>query len=279
MEAYLRAGAPLSSIRLSRTVDVDAAYDPNTNAVRGARVFVDRLAADSTVDETVAYAESDSTPGLYIPVDSDTVRSQTTYQLRVETQEGTEIEATTTVPGPIAIVEAENTETVYQSEENPAFTVAVDSRSNTAQGRGRQNVFTFTTTSLLDFDRPETELREQLTPFYRDGYDPEDDDIEDLRTTSSGLLNEGNFERNENGTITVDLPWLAVAFYGPNEAAVSVVDENYYDLLRSQQVQQGGFAPGEIPNVIENVEGGTGVFGSYARATQQIDICPPTGCS
>jgi len=275
VEAYLRAQAPLPSIRLTKTVSVDETYDPDSpgGAVQDAEVAVDRLTSDESVAETVMYTKHDSVPGLYTPTNAAIVQSQSTYRLRVTTDGGEEVTSTTTVPGPVDPVRTKNDTAVYQSDQQPSITVQPGS-STVAEGR--QNVFTFTTTSLLDFkNTPRDSLRRLLTPVYKNNFDPEEDSLEAFRITSSGLLNEGNFKRNEDGSITIDLPWLAVAFFGSNEAAVNVVDKNYYDLLRSQSVQQGGFAPGEIPNVIEHVEGGTGLFGSYARATNRVFIYPP----
>lgn len=279
VESYLQAGATLPSIRLTRTGDVATAYDPAENAVRGATVVVDSLADENPQTETIPYAESDSVPGLYTPAASEVVRAQSTYRLRVTTADGAELTATTTVPGPVDLLETKNDTTVYQSPRQPALTVRA-AREGGLQGAGEQNVFTLTTTSLLDFENtPADSLEAALTPFYRDGFDAAEDSITSLRVNSSGLLNEANFNRNADNTITIDVPWLAIAFFGPNEIGVSVVDENYFDLLRSQNVQQGGFAPGEIPNVIEHVEGGTGIFGSYAQATRSVFIRPPENLS
>jgi hypothetical protein len=134
-------------------------------------------------------------------------------------------------------------------------------------------VYVFTVTSRLDFQNtPDSTLRKGLTPLYADQYDAEEDSLTRFRINSSGLLNQGSFTENADGTITVDLPWLGVAFFGPNRVALNVVDDNYYDFLRSQSAQQGAFAPGEIPNVIEHVKGGTGIFGSYARDTVRVNI-------
>jgi len=272
VEAYLQAEVPLPPIRLTETVSVDAAYNPDSpeEAVQNAEVSVERLTDDEAVAETVPYTESTSTPGVYLPTDSVVVQSQATYRLQVTTAEGDNITSTTTVPGPVEAVETENDTAVYQSAQQPAITVQT---GQSRVARGAQNVFTFTTTSLLDFrTTPDSVLAGSLTPFYRGQYDADEDSLESLRITSSGLLNEGNFTRNDDGSITIALPWLAVAFFGPNQAAVNVVDDNYYDFLRSQGVQQGGLAPGEIPNVIEHVDGGTGLFGSYARATNRIFV-------
>jgi hypothetical protein len=273
VESYLEAEAPLPTVRLSRTVGVDEAYEPAEDAVRGADVVVERLTADSTVAEAIPYTERDTTPGVYAPDDPAPVQPESTYRLRVRPDEGPSLTAVTTVPDAFALSDVQNDTTTYQSARQPAFTFDPP-RALT----DRQNVYTFTTTSQLDFEGlPDSTLRRALTPFYADGFDSADDTLSAFRITSSGLLNEGNFTQNADGTVTVDLPWIAVAFYGPNEVAVNVLDDNFYDILRSQQVQQGGLSPGEIPNVLEHVDGGTGIFGSYARAARTVFIGPPGG--
>ena len=272
VEAYLKAGAPLSTIRLSRAVGVDQPYQPEASAVEGADVAVQRLAADSTVRRTIPYTPSPETTGLYLPTRQPTIEPGGLYRLRVETPDGTRLRASTEVPGPVSVVRAENDTSVYQSDRQPSLTVEGGLQETT----GQQSVFVFTATSQLDFENtPEEDLRRQLTPFYADSYDPEEDSIDTFRVTSSGLLNEGNFNRNDDGTLTVNLPWIAVAFYGPNAIALNVVDDNLYDVLRTQGVQQGGLAPGEIPNIIDPIEGGAGIFGSYAEARQIIEVQPP----
>lgn len=276
VEAYLQGGAPMDSIRLTRSVATDQAYQPADAAVRNATVEVRELAADGTPTTTIPFDEA--TAGVYAPTPIPTPRVQplTTYELSV-TVDGEEITATTTVPDTISIVDTQNEEVLYQGPDQPTFTITAPE-----SGREGQAVLALTTTSLLDFSRPEDELRARLTPFYEEDYDPEEDKIETFRTTSSGVLNEANFTRGEAGQITTMLPWISVAFFGPNEAAVHVIDDNLYDLIRSQQAQSpgeqgGGLGPGEIPNVIEHVEGGTGVFGSYVRNSTEIQIRRPSG--
>jgi len=274
VEAYLQAGAPMETIRLTRSVPTDAAYDPTDNAVRNADVAVRRLGADGAPAETYNFEEK--RPGVYAPVDPAHVRPQTTYKLTATTAGGTEVTATTTVPDTIGVVRVENQQAVYQGATQPALTVTPP-----RSAREEQSILVLTTTSLLDFeDTPAKELRAQLTPPYASNYDAEEDTLTALRVTSSGLLNEENFERVQNGGIEVQLPWLSVAFFGPNEVAVHVVDDNLYDFIRSQQLQQGGFGsggfgPGTIPNVIEHVNGGTGIFGGYARAQRRVEIQRP----
>jgi hypothetical protein len=283
VEAYLRAEAPLPALRLTRTVGANDTYDPREAAVHEADVTVEKLAGDESVVETTSYVETDSIPGVYAPRPGSPpiVEPGATYRLQVEAG-GDRVTATTTVPDSVELLSVENDTTFYQSDPNrppdlpgnegqTAFTIEPPRAA-----RERQNVYIFSVTSLLDFEQTPTDvLTDSLTRFYREAFDADEDSIESLRTASSGLLNEANFERNADGTLRVELPWLGVAFFGPNEVAISIVDDNYYDFLRSQQAQQGGFAPGEIPNVIERVEGGTGLFGSYAQAARPVLIRRP----
>lgn len=278
VEAYLQADAPVPPVRLTRTTSVDAAYTPETAAVEGAEVVLQRLRAGGGVAQTVDYAASDSTPGLYTPASAAPVVPQATYRLRATTLQDETITATTTVPGRTTTVRTQNDTTTYPGADAPAppqFTLTIAPGPTTAN---RQNVYVLTSRSLLDFQAlsPDT-LQRLLTPFYQDGFDAEDDTLASLRVNSSGLLNEANFTQNTDSTVTIRLPWLAVAFYGPNRIRASVVDDNYYDFLRTQTAQQQSLAPGAIPNVIEHVEGGTGIFGSYARAGATAVILPPDG--
>lgn len=271
VEAYLQAEEPLDPIRLTRSVTVSSAYDPASAAVRDADVVVRRLGAGGAPVET--YDTEERRPGVYAPAGSVHIRPETTYQLVATTDEGAEITATTTVPDTVEVVRVENRQAEYQGANQPALTVTAP-----RSAREEQSVLVLTTTSLLDFeDTPAKELRAQLTPPYSRNYDPEEDSLSTFRVTSSGLLNEENFDRTPDGNLEIRLPWLSVAFFGPNEVAAHVVDDNLFDFIRSQQVQQGGpggggLAPGEIPNVIEHVKGGTGIFGSYAQARQRVEI-------
>jgi hypothetical protein len=275
VEAYLQANAPMDSIRLTRSVGTQGAYVPSEAAIRNAEVTVRRLNDDGTPAATIPYRESAS--GVYAPAPTPRplVQPLTTYELSVTTPDGAEVTAQTTVPDTLSIVDSKNEEVVYQGETQPTFTVTPP-----RSARAGQAVLVLTTTSLVDFGRPESQLRDRLTPFYEEDYDPEEDNVRSFRQTSSGVLNEANFTRDDAGRITTKLPWISVAFYGPNRVAVHVIDENLYDLVRSQQAQTpgqggGGLGPGEIPNVIEHVEGGTGIFGSYARDTREVTIQRP----
>ncbi|HBQ58078.1 MAG TPA: hypothetical protein DD671_00195, partial [Balneolaceae bacterium] len=106
---------------------------------------------------------------------------------------------------------------------------------------------------------------------------PEEDLIL-LSNNSSGIINEANFQDNQDGTITLSYPWIGIAFYGVNNIVANAIDDNVYDFVRSQQVQLGGsmLSPGEIQNVIYHVEGGLGVFGSLATDTVTTFVSQPS---
>lgn len=256
VEAYLQANAPLDTVWLTRTVGAREQFDEREAAVEEATVEVEKL-DDNTI---TTYSET-GTAGVYAPDDPSppTVEPQTSYRLRVETNDGTKITSTTTVPDAFTLEDVENTiedTAEFQNDrQQPAFRLAPPVPQ---YEQDRQNVYFFTLTSQLS---TRDSLRTNLTPFYA-GQDP--DNVASFRTVSSNLLNEANFSRNTDGTVTVDLPWLGVAFFGPNEVGVNVVDDNYYDFLRSDAAQENA-PPGEFPNVIEHIEGGTGIFASYAR--------------
>jgi len=268
VEAYLEAGQPLPPVLLSRTAPLEPASGAQT-PISGAQVVLERLGADGAVARTYTYRGVNNS-GTYEPEGQESVRPGTTYRLRASLPAGNTLSATTTVPTAIEIVRQENMDVVFQGPAQPSFTVT---RSEVASA---PVTFIFTTTSLLDFEStPEEDLIAQLTPFYLDGFDQEEDEIIDFRVNPSPIINEANYDDNDDGTITIDLPWIAVAFYGENEAAVSVLDAALYDYIRTESAQQGGLSPGEIPNVIDNVDGGTGIVGSYARVTSQVRIRRP----
>lgn len=276
VESYLIAGEPLDEIRLSRTAPLEGTYDFNALAVQDARVAVELLEEEGDgVADVYAYRESPDSVGVYVPVRNGGVRVRPLrrYRLRAEvpaTAGGpATIRATTLVPDTFSVVRANTDEVVYQQEEQLALTVT------RSRYPGRQAYYVLSVESLLDPLR-EAELTPFVARFLEEGTD-EDLDLQDLRISSSPVLNEANYEQNADGTLTIELPWLAVAFYGPNRLRANALDDNLYDFVRSLQVQQGGstLSPGEIPNIIEHIEGGTGIFGSLARRSFDATIRRP----
>lgn len=268
VEAYLVEGDTLPGVRLSRTAPVDASSG-GQEAITGATVMIERISTDGAPGETTMYRVDSA--GVYVPDGSaPVVEGGATYRFRATLPGGQELSAETIIPTDLALVRAENTESTFLSPNQPSFTLT------RATVRDAPVVFIFTTVSLLDFDAmTNDELIDKLTPFYEDGFDADDDDIRDLRVNASPIVNEGNYDNNEDGTITTDYPWIALAFCGRNEVSVSVLDRAMYDYIRTVDAQQGALSPGEIPNIVDNIDGGTGIFGSYTRIASTIDIACP----
>ncbi len=263
VESYLVAGDFLPAVRLSTTGPIEEEYTFTENALSGATVEIRRLDPDSTVVETFPYGQQ--RPGIYTPLVTVNVQDQQLYQLHVTTSEGDVITSTTYVPGNFATVNQLENRYTYQSK-NQVEVITTPSSYIT----NRQSYYIFT----VNATDPDTT---NLTPFYRDQVIEQGNKIQDYYINSSGIINEDNYERNENGNITLKLPWLAIAFYETNDVIANAIDDNMYDFLRSQDVQGGGatLSPGEIQNIRYNVEGGIGIFGSMASDTNQVYISRP----
>ncbi len=101
--------------------------------------------------------------------------------------------------------------------------------------------------------------------------------LEFYANSSSGIINEGNFEINPDGSFTIQYSWAGFTFYEQNLLVANTIDDNVYDYVRSQTVQLSGssLSPGEIQNVIHNIEGGIGIFGSLASDTTETYVNRP----
>jgi len=160
------------------------------------------------------------------------------------------------VPAQFEILSEIEPSYVYQSE-NQLEILLTATESN-----ARQNIYVFNAIAR------EASL-ENLTPFYLDAVENREASLSEFLNNSSGLINEGNFDILEDQTIRLRFPWIGVAFFGENIVVTNSVDQNLADLVRSEELQLGGstLPPGEIPNLIYNVEGGIGVFGSISTDT------------
>jgi hypothetical protein len=268
VESYQIASEPLAPVRLSYTLGVNEVYEVGAQAVRNASVTVYELTEARDTVATYAYIEVDN--GRYIAPDPNIlVKPGTRYALRANV-EGARISAETFVPGDFVQVTAGPDSVFYQDIEPYASNVT---RSFTP---ARQSAYVFSVEAMV-IDTA------ALTPFYKAslGDDPSEKDLEEalerFALVSSPIVNEGNYEENADGSITIRLPWFAIAFYGSNKITTTAIDENLYDYFRSSAVQQGGttLSPGEIPNVLENVEGGIGFFGSMTRLADTVYVKRP----
>lgn len=267
VESYAVAEQPLPDIRLSTTAPAEAEYSFDGNFIRNAIVLVTLLDENGEPEEVFEYAESTEEPGIYTAlIQSYQVEALRTYKLDIVFNDrDDQITATTTVPDQVEVVNEIPESVVYQSENQLEIVLAEP------QQTGNQNVFVFNTLSLEP-------AIDNLTPFYLSIIEDEDDvDITEYVRNSSGLINEGNFDPLPDGTILLRYPWIGVAFYGENLVVTLSVDENLSDVIRSQEVQLGGstLSPGEIPNLLYNIEGGIGVFGSLSADTIRTRFSRP----
>lgn len=261
VEAYLIADESLPEVRLSKTVAFGEAYDFEEEAVAGAVVEVRLLGTQGSVEKRVVYRAS--APGVYEPTEIHRVNPLRTYELAVTVPgTGAFISARTLVPDTFSVLRVSKKEPVYLRDPAPRLDIT---RSTYP---GRQGIYVFAIEALA----PE---QYGLTPIRKERLKDSDEfTAEDFIVTTSPILFEGNYPVNPDGTVEIGIPWLAVSYYGPNLATAYALDNNTYDFFRSLDVQFGfsTLSPGELQNVIEHVEGGTGVFGSMARVSHEFFI-------
>lgn len=278
VEAYLVAGEALSSVWLYRSLDVDGTWDRGQRAVQQADVRIERLDGNGGVLETIPFERTIESAGQFVPVQDHIVLSGSTYRLVARADGLEEVRAQTRVPERFELMEVSHAGIDYLDPEQFSFIVTQSRFEN------RQSIFVFTIASR----NPEPE--NLVAPYLEFFFDQEERESgeplefgpgeqEELARFTSPPVNEGNYDIIEGGFLRVRLPWFAVAFYGPTDITMSVLDDNLYDFQRYQQSQQNGglLSPGEIPNVPDAVEGGTGIFGSMARVSALVDIRRPAG--
>lgn len=273
VEAYLVAGESLPPVWVSLTEDVDTVYDGTDLAVEDAEVRVDLLSEGGGVESSWTYVRGFGSAGRYVAAENAEILAGRQYRLRIDVDGFDPVTSVVRVPGAFDLLSVSNETIEYQDPAQVEFTVT---RSLYEE---RQSIFIFSIVA-------EDPSIEALTPLYRqiiydigpdesiEGRDLDPDEMNEILINTSPPINEGNYEANTDGTLTVGLPWFAVAFYGRTEIVMYAVDDNLYDFLRYAQVQQGGstLSPGEIPNVRDNVEGGRGVFAAMAKVSAAVDI-------
>ncbi|MAO66198.1 MAG: hypothetical protein CL666_14480 [Balneola sp.] len=269
VESYMMANNPLPNVRLSTTAPANELYEFEEFAVNNANVEVRLLetGANSSVVEQFTY--SNLAPGIYWADQNHRIKPTRTYQLHISFDDSDQvITAHTTIPDTFRIMPGTPETVTYQSEEQLELTLTKSFYP------GRQNIYVFNVIT-------QEPSAESLTPLYADLFSDSEQPEEDLillSNNSSGIINEANFQDNQDGTITLSYPWIGIAFYGVNNIVANAIDDNVYDFVRSQQVQLGGstLSPGEIQNVIYHVEGGLGVFGSLATDTVTTFVSQPS---
>ncbi len=260
VESYQVAGQPLAQVRLSKTAPMNTTYDFDALAVRGASVQIHLMQPGGGPEQTFRLAEQPDRPGVYAPAPGHTVLPERTYRLEITAPGGERLSAQTTVPGAFALARVRADTVVYRGEQ---FEVHITK----SRSPGRDAIFVFSNMAL-DPDP------DNMVPFVADLYKDGDLSIDDVRMVATTPLNQANYDENPDQTLRIEMPWLMVYFYGPQRVTMNAIDDNMFDFMRSYVVQQGGstLSPGEVPNLIDHVEGGTGVFASYASVTHELYV-------
>jgi len=300
VSASLGVNEPLPPITLSRVSPLLDTYDPASVAVGGARVTVSLLAPDGSVEVAYPYTGADPTnAGLYRPDVAAVgavvaVRPGRRYRLDVAVGAET-LTAETLTPPAVTLVEGPADEVAYGENQGPELRI---SRSSTPE---RKATFVATTLALApaEYERvtvdgetfyrsvpaPDTYLP---VPIYRRFLDCKDEPAGtilcaenprsvDVVTGTSPVINEASYIDLGDGTLLVQVPFIGFGYYGPYRVSLVSLDAALEAFVEAQLVQGGGstLSPGEIPNLVTNVEGGLGVFGSFARVTVQTTIVEP----
>lgn len=270
VSAVLEADSTLPLVYLSQTGPIDEPYDPLERALRGAGVAVSLLRADGSVEARYDYRDladltgEDSLAGIYSPP-AVRVLAERRYRLEALVP-GFEapVTAETTVPRAFEIVRPPPDTVVFQQGSPPGSDVTPSGVG------GAPSVYVFTITSL----EPAVEA---LTPFAADLFFDRDVSFDNFVVTNSPLLNEGNYDRNADGTLRIEAPWFAFNFFGANRLQITALDEALQTFLEFQAIQfvPTTISPGEIPNVPTNVQNGVGVFGAVAQATTSLVVARP----
>ena len=276
VEAFLKADAPLPPVRISQTARVSETYSFAANALSGAAVTLLLLGDDGAPAARYAYAEADTATGVYQPTDAEpaapTVQSGARYRLEVTLADGGALSAETVVPTAFETV-GEAADTLLYNILGPAPSVRVTPSAYP----GRRPIYQLSVEATGQLPAPNPT---DLVPFRCALYesDSTDFDLVDTARGASPVLNEGSFSFETDGTLTIEAPWLAIAYFGETTLKASAIDDGLYTFLTTQAVQLGGgtLSPGEIPNVDSNIEGGLGVFGAYAQAERRVVIVPRT---
>ena len=295
VSATLGAGEPLPAIFLAETSPLLETYDPEAVAVRGARVTVTLVAPDGADEATYVYEQNGA--GYLPPRDRDLGRADRASRAGptawTRPQTGGRSGPSTTVPPLVDLVEGPQDRVVYGAGQGPELRIR---QSSTVE---RRAAFVASTAALAaaEFARVTVEGEARFrsvpdaarflpVPVYQRFLDCEPepagtilcgDDPTEARRGTSPVINEDSYVDVGGGVVLVRVPFLAFGYYGPYRITLTSLDAALQDFVQTQAIQGGGttLSPGEIPNATSNVEGGIGVFGSYAQVSVETAIAQP----
>lgn len=263
VEAYLIGDEVFPELYLTKTLPLFEEYTIQKAGINSAEVAIIEIKDQNVAIDTIQYEKDINTPGVYIPKDTLTlVKTQTWYKLQINIPDDNnhQIFAQTLVPGSFTSVSANADTVMFQGEEQFKVTYTPSYYPN------RQSYYVMTVFAQ-DTTGP-------LTPFYARIVEDGEPTRTELQKNGSNILTEANFTTELDGNVSLSLPWFTIAFYGPHLITAHTIDDNLYDFERTRDVQFGGstISPGEIYDIIDHVEGGTGVFGSMYKRTDSIFI-------
>lgn len=274
VNGFLKLGAGVDSIAVSRTVPIDQKFDPSLSRVTNAVVRVRRAGArwhqlaqypPAPIKDAQGNVIAQVGGIYYLPKDSLEVEAGATYELSVEALDQ-KVTAQTTVPQQIEIVEMNRGERFgdrplffsgdtieYVSgasfADQPFFTVFWRHVPNVtiyrmiadADNGDFANVIRDTTTAANIFKE---DLKDREEPF---GFN---------------IANDVNLQPMRGRII-----WLYYYFYGWHTMRLLAVDEAY------AIYQQGQFAEGQVQeSPRSNINGGYGVFASYSEVNWRVFV-------
>lgn len=262
VDAWLVALEPMPEIRLSTTAPIDERFEKGERGVTDAQIIVRTGGQDGQPEQIIVYSHVEN--GVYQHTDGTTHIVQPRQRYRLEITAGPDaqlITAQTVVPDTFRVISKNADSLPYQGTEQFRLELSPSAIPE-------QPAWYIFSTRTLDTENAE------LTPVYA-GFG---DDREDFYVVSSGIINEAGTQTNGEGIVELIYPWIGVAFFGPNRITASVIDRNAYDFIRSAQTQLGGStqSPGEIENLIYNINGGIGIFGSMAQVSVEVNVLKPS---
>jgi hypothetical protein len=256
VESYQIALQPMNDVILTRTAPIFEEYDKSERGINDATVVVREFLPSGEFSQIITFVRTGQ--GVYSPENEGfIVKPRHRYDLEANIPSlDARVSTYTVVPDTFSIKGINSTALVYQGPEQFELTLSPSFFP------GRQSYYVFTNETL----DPENA---EFTSFYADA----DGNREDFYRVSSGIINQTSTAQNGD-IVELTFPWIGVAFYGPNRLRASAIDDNMYDYIRSLQIQGGGstLSPGEIENIISNVEGGIGLFGSYSEVAIEIEV-------
>jgi hypothetical protein len=276
VDAVLVVDQPHPTIKLSRTLAPEVRFNQETAAEVGAIIEI------ASPELILHYRDVPGQRGVYETAQGFAIEPETEYRLTVRTTRGETLTAHTTTPARFTVDEwvlldpsgatelrhlqtfADAGDSVYFQPENQITYAEGLLEARFAPGGAVNFAAMGYQLALFSIDPGSDYVIDP--PFF------EDDDFEDLpRKGSSPVL------MVEDGRVR--LPWFGVYFQGRHKYKVFVLDQNWFDLVRSTP-QSGGLGfggnAGDSPdNPIFRIEGGIGLFGSAAIDSVGFFILPP----